>query len=90
MREQAIFLLGRVCVGTALRRWRDPGLRTPLGRAAGPILIAGCKGKLSASFSKNARRFGYSIWLIVACILVGISVFMMVCVNWSSFRSVSR
>jgi hypothetical protein len=47
-----------VCVGTALRRWRDPGLRTPLGRGAGPILIAGCKGKLSASFSKNARRFG--------------------------------
>ncbi len=50
-----------VCVGTALRRWRDPGLRTPLGRGAGPILIAGCEGRLSASFSKNARRFGYSI-----------------------------
>jgi len=47
-----------VCVGTALRRWRDPGLRTPLGRGAGPILIAGCEGRQSASLSKNAWRFG--------------------------------
>jgi hypothetical protein len=48
-------------VGTALRIFRDPGLRFPLGRGAGPILIAGCGGKLCASFSKNACRFGYNI-----------------------------
>ena len=63
-------------VGTALRILRNPGLRFPLGRGAGPILTAGCGGKLCASFSKNARRFGYSIWLIVVCIVVGISGFM--------------
>ncbi len=49
-----------VCVGTAFRIFRDPALRTPLGKGAAPILIAGREGKLSASFSKNARRFGYS------------------------------
>jgi hypothetical protein len=48
-------------VGTALRIFRDPGLRSPLGKGAGPILIAGCGDKLCASFSKNAWRLGYSI-----------------------------
>jgi hypothetical protein len=48
-------------VGTALRMFRDPGLRSPLGRGAGPILIAGCGGKLCASLSKKAWRFGYNI-----------------------------
>lgn len=48
----------KVCVGTALRRRRDPGLRTPLGRGAGLILIAGCEGRPSAILSKNAWRFG--------------------------------
>ena len=50
-----------VSVGTALRILRKPGLCSPLGSGAGPILIAGCGGKLSATFSKNARRSGYSI-----------------------------
>jgi hypothetical protein len=49
-----------VSVGTAFRIFRDPS-RSPLGSGAGPILIAGCIGKFSASFSKNARRFGYDI-----------------------------
>jgi hypothetical protein len=60
----------RLSVGTALRRFRNPGLRSPLGRGAGPILIAGCGGKLSASFSKNACLLGYNIWLIVECIAI--------------------
>jgi hypothetical protein len=51
----------KVSVGTALRIFRDPGLCSPLGSGAGPILIAGCGGKLSASFLKNAWRFGYGI-----------------------------
>jgi hypothetical protein len=50
-----------VCVGTAFRMFRDPAPRTPLGKGAGLILIAGREGKLSASFSKNAWRLGYSI-----------------------------
>jgi len=51
----------RVSVGTALRKFDNPALCSPLGSGAGPILIAGCGGKLSATFSKNARRSGYSI-----------------------------
>jgi hypothetical protein len=51
----------KVSVGTALRKFRNPALRSPPGSGAGPILIAGCGGKLSASFSKNAWRSGYSI-----------------------------
>jgi len=51
----------KASVGTALRIFRDPGLRSPLGRGAVPILIAGCGGKLCASFSKNAWRFGHNI-----------------------------
>ena len=47
-----------------LRRHRLPhnpqSLRYPLGIGAGPILIAGCGGKLSASFSKKACRSGYN------------------------------
>jgi hypothetical protein len=50
-----------VSVGTAFRIFRDPSLGSPLGSGAGPILIAGCGGKLSATFSKNAWRSGYSI-----------------------------
>jgi hypothetical protein len=46
---------------TASRVFRDPALRSPLGTGAGPIFNAGCGGKLSASFSKNAWRFGYDI-----------------------------
>jgi hypothetical protein len=45
-------------VGTALRMFRNPGRRFPVGSGAGPILTAGSGGKLWASFSKNARRFG--------------------------------
>jgi hypothetical protein len=52
-------------VGTALRIFRNPGLRSPLGSGAGPILTAGRGGKLYASFSKNAWQFGYNISLIV-------------------------
>jgi hypothetical protein len=48
-------------VGTALRKFRNPALGCPLGSGAGPILIAGCGDKLSASLSKNACRFGYDI-----------------------------
>ena len=51
----------RLSVGAALRIFRNPGLRSPLGTGAGPILIAGCGGKLSASFSKNACLLGYNI-----------------------------
>jgi len=51
----------RLSAGTALRKFRNPGLRSPLGRGAGPILIAGCGGKLNASFSKNACLLGYNI-----------------------------
>jgi hypothetical protein len=50
-----------VSVGTAFRIFRDPSLRFPLGSGAGPILIAGCAGKRSASFSKSPYRFGYAI-----------------------------
>jgi hypothetical protein len=50
-----------VSVGTAFRIFLDPSLCPPLGSGAGPILIAGCAGKFSASLSKNARRFGYAI-----------------------------
>jgi hypothetical protein len=45
-----------VSVGTALRMFRDPGLGRPLGSGAGPILIAGCTGKLNASLAKKAWR----------------------------------
>jgi hypothetical protein len=48
-------------VGTALRIFRDPGLPSPLGRGAIPILIAGGGGKFCASLSKKAWRFGYNI-----------------------------
>jgi hypothetical protein len=48
-------------VGTALRMFHNPGRRLPLGSGAGPILNAGSGGKLWASLSKNARRFGYNI-----------------------------
>jgi len=50
-----------VSVGTAFRIFRDPSLRFPPGSGAGAILIAGCAGKCSASFSKNACRSGYNI-----------------------------
>jgi hypothetical protein len=43
-----------ISVGTAFRIFRDPGLRPPPKSGAGPILIAGCGDKLSASFSKKA------------------------------------
>ena len=43
----------RLSVGAALRKFRNPGLRSPMGRGAGPILIACCGGKVSASFSKK-------------------------------------
>jgi hypothetical protein len=46
---------------TAFRKFRNPALCFPAGSGAGPILIAGCGGKLSASFLKNAWRSGYSI-----------------------------
>src|SRR6267378_4437452 len=45
-----------VSVGTAFRILRDPGLCSPLGRGAGPILIAGCSDKLRDSLAKNAWR----------------------------------
>jgi hypothetical protein len=51
----------RLCAGTAFRILRNPCLCSPLGIGAGPILIAGCGGKLSASFSKKACRSGYNI-----------------------------
>ena len=49
-----------LCAGTAFRAIRNPCLCSPLGIGAGPILIAGCGGKLSASFSKKACRSGYN------------------------------
>jgi len=49
------------CAGTAFRTIRNPCLCSPLGIGAGPILIAGCGGKLSASFSKKACRSGYDV-----------------------------
>ena len=49
------------CAGTAFHTIRNPCLRFPPGIGAGPILIAGCGGKLSASFSKKACRVGYNI-----------------------------
>jgi hypothetical protein len=48
-------------LGTALRMLRNPTRLVPLGSGAGPILTAGCSGKLCANFSKNAWRFGYNI-----------------------------
>jgi hypothetical protein len=51
----------KVSVSTAFRKFRNPALCFPAGSGAGPILIAGCGGKLSASFLKNAWRSGYSI-----------------------------
>jgi len=51
----------KVSVGTAFRKFRNPALCFPAGSGAGLILIAGCGGKLSASFLKNAWRSGYSI-----------------------------
>ena len=51
----------RLCAGTAFRITRNPCLCSPPGIGAGPILIAGCGGKLSASFSKKACRSGYNI-----------------------------
>jgi hypothetical protein len=50
--------------GTAFRTTRNPCLCSALGIGAGPILIAGCGGKLSASFSKKARRSGYNIVIV--------------------------
>jgi hypothetical protein len=47
--------------GTAFHTIRNPCLRFPPGIGAGPILIAGCGGKLSASFSKKACRSGYNV-----------------------------
>jgi hypothetical protein len=47
-----------VSVGTAFRILRDPGLCSPLGSGAGPILIAGCSDKLRDSLAKNAWRSG--------------------------------
>ena len=47
------------CAGTALHTIRNPCLCPPLGIGAGPILIAGCGGKLSASFSKKVCRSRY-------------------------------
>jgi len=49
------------CAGTAFHTIRNPCLRFPPGIGAGPILIAGCGGKLSTSFSKKACRVGYNI-----------------------------
>src|SRR3979411_2862623 len=46
----------RVSVGTAFLILRDPGLCSPLGSGAGPILIAGGKDKLRDSLAKNARH----------------------------------
>jgi hypothetical protein len=53
-----------LCADTALRIIRSPCLCSPLGIGAGPILIAGCGGKLSASFSKKACRSGYNIVIV--------------------------
>src|SRR5258707_7307385 len=53
------------CAGTAFRITRNPCLCSPPGIGAGPILIAGCGGKLSASFSKKACRSGYDIVIIL-------------------------
>ena len=50
-----------VSVGTAFRRFRDPGLGCPPGSGAGPILIAGCNGKLNATLAKKAWRLAYDI-----------------------------
>jgi hypothetical protein len=47
-----------VSVGTAFRILRGPGLCSPPGSGAGPVLIAGCSGKLTDSLAKNAWRFG--------------------------------
>jgi hypothetical protein len=52
------------CAGTAFRPIRNPCLCSPPGIGAGPILIAGCGGKLSASFSKKACRSGYNIVIV--------------------------
>jgi hypothetical protein len=49
------------CAGAAFRITRNPCLCSPLGIGAGPVLIAGCGGKLIASFSKKACRSGYNI-----------------------------
>jgi hypothetical protein len=50
-----------LCAGTAFRIVRNPCLCSPLGIGAGPILIAGCGGKFSASFSKKTCRSAYNI-----------------------------
>jgi len=50
-----------LCAGTVFRTIHNPCLRFPPGIGAGPILIAGCGGKLSASFSKKACRSGHNI-----------------------------
>jgi hypothetical protein len=50
-----------LCASTAFRTIHKPCLCSPLSIGAGPILIAGCGGKLSASFSKKACRSGYNI-----------------------------
>ena len=49
-----------LCVGTAFHTIRNP-CAIPLGIGAGPILVAGCGGKLSAGFSKKACRTAYNI-----------------------------
>ncbi len=59
-----------LCVGTAFRIIRKPRSCSAQGIGAGPILIAGCGGKLNASFSKKARGAGYNIRLILVCICV--------------------
>ena len=49
------------CAGTAFHTIRNPCLCFPPGIGAGPILIAGCGGKLNASFSEKAWRSGYNV-----------------------------
>jgi len=47
-----------ISVGTAFRILPDPGLCSPLGSGAGPILIAGCSDRLQDSLAKKAWRSG--------------------------------
>ncbi len=53
-----------LCASTAFRTIRNPCLRCPLGIGAGPIVIASCGGKLSASFSGKVCRSGYNIVIL--------------------------
>ena len=52
------------CAGTAFHTIRNPCLCPPLDIGAGPILVAGCGGKLSASFSKKACRSGNNVVIV--------------------------